>query len=76
MKLVIALLLLLIAIIGAMFIAINKPSSSNDLRRSAVEVQVPPANADWDYRLGEPKAPAANVGIVSRDRTVKPAVGR
>jgi len=36
-KLVIVLLLLLVAIIGAMFVAINRPASGDDQRRSASE---------------------------------------
>ncbi len=35
----------------------------------------PPSNVDVDYQLGGAFQPAANVGIVVRDRTAKPAVG-
>jgi hypothetical protein len=38
-------------------------------------IKLPPANAGLDYQLGGSYAPAANVGIVSRDRTEKPAPG-
>ena len=83
MRLVIALLLLLVAIIGAMFVAINQPAKGDDVRRSSYQtttdtdaITLPPTNADWDYQLGGVKPPAADVGIVSRDRTAKPSPNR
>lgn len=36
---------------------------------------LPPAHAQWDYQIGGPYRPAADVQIVSRDRTVPPAPG-
>ncbi|WP_198412340.1 endo alpha-1,4 polygalactosaminidase [Nocardioides mangrovicus] len=41
----------------------------------ALPVTPPPANADWDYQLGGAVAPAANVRVVTRDRTQAPAPG-
>lgn len=35
----------------------------------------PPPNIDFDYQLGGAAKPAANVGIVARDRTAAPAAG-
>jgi hypothetical protein len=74
MKLVVGLLLALVAIIVAMFVAINRDDGAV-VRRSAYDVTapvLPPANADWDYQLGGAATPADNVGIVSRDRTDQP----
>lgn len=42
---------------------------------SDASVRLPPLNAGLDYQLGGAYAPPAGVGIVSRDRTAKPAAG-
>lgn len=42
---------------------------------SADRPDAPPANVDIDYQLGGNAKPAANVGIVVRDRTAKPSAG-
>jgi Glycoside-hydrolase family GH114 len=39
-------------------------------------VKLPPANAALDYQLAEPYPPAADVAVLSRDRTATPAPGR
>jgi hypothetical protein len=38
-------------------------------------VTPPPANAGFDYQLGEPYQPPAGIGVVSRDRGASPAAG-
>jgi len=35
----------------------------------------PPANATFDYQIGQPYTPAAGVTVVSRDHTASPAAG-
>lgn len=39
-------------------------------------VTLPPANGTFDYQLGGPYDPAADVRIVDRDRTAAPVLGR
>jgi hypothetical protein len=43
---------------------------------AARRVVLPPANAQFDYQLGGPYRPAASVGVVTRDRTVRAAAGK
>jgi hypothetical protein len=43
--------------------------------RDADALSLPPENAGLDYQLGGAYAPAAQVGIVSRDRNEEPAAG-
>src|SRR5947207_11288634 len=38
-------------------------------------VTVPPANAAFDYQIGEPYRPPAGVRVVSRDHDASPAAG-
>jgi Glycoside-hydrolase family GH114 len=42
---------------------------------SSVEVRLPPANAGFDYQIGEAYDPPDGVQIVSRDREASPAPG-
>lgn len=42
---------------------------------SSVEVRLPPTGASPDYQLGGAHAPAADVGVVGRDRSAAPAEG-
>jgi hypothetical protein len=51
-------------------------ADTNDARiRDASTFTLPPSNAGLDYQLGGVYPPAMAVGIVSRDRTAKPAAG-
>jgi hypothetical protein len=38
--------------------------------------RLPPADAGFDYQIGEAYAPPSGVGIVTRDHTVRPAAGK
>lgn len=49
------------------------PVASSEIARPTLEL--PPANAQFDYQLGGPYAPQPSVGIVARDRTADPAEG-
>lgn len=42
---------------------------------SGTDVTPPPGGVDVDYQLGGASTPAANVGVVVRDRKAKPAAG-
>jgi hypothetical protein len=63
----------------------EQPSSTRDAgaeqgaddagTRDASTFTLPPRNAGLDYQLGGAYAPAMEVGIVSRDRSAKPAAG-
>src|SRR5437016_1206970 len=35
----------------------------------------PPANAGFDYQIGEPYGPPSGVGVISRDHSASPAAG-
>jgi Glycoside-hydrolase family GH114 len=48
---------------------------SPDASASDAGVRLPPLNAGLDYQLGGAYTPPTGVGIVSRDRNEKPAVG-
>lgn len=41
-----------------------------------VPYTLPPAGGAWDYQIGGPYTPAANVQVVSRDRLVAPVAGK
>jgi hypothetical protein len=42
---------------------------------TAATVTPPPVNADFDYQIGAPYAPASGVKVVSRDHTASPVAG-
>lgn len=42
---------------------------------SAAKHVLPKANAEFDYQIGAPYAPASGVKVISRDRSAKPAKG-
>jgi hypothetical protein len=45
-------------------------------RANADAMAMPPANAKFDYQIGEPYPPPSGVRVVSRDRKAAPASGR
>jgi hypothetical protein len=51
-------------------------SASASYGAVAQTVSLPPADEQFDYQLGGPYTPARNVGIVVRDRTAAPALGK
>ncbi len=51
------------------------PSRADSRDATPANVALPPVNAGFDYQLGGPYQPAANVGIVSRDREAPAAAG-
>ena len=56
------------AVVVASFVLVGPPAQ-------AAAVTPLPVGTDVDYQLGGAVAPAANVGIVVRDRTEPPAAG-
>ena len=44
-------------------------------RAEAAAIALPPANATFDYQIGDPYTPPAGVTVVSRDREANPAAG-
>jgi hypothetical protein len=72
----------LVGAVLALLLASAAPAAADDDgataagRAGTTAVVLPPVNADWDYQLGGAVAPADNVGVVTRDRTARPASGR
>ncbi|MDQ0772787.1 hypothetical protein QF026_001253 [Streptomyces aurantiacus] len=56
------------AVVGALLV-------SSNANAAAPAVELPPANAPFDYQIGQAYTPAADVRVVSRDHTASPAAG-
>ena len=52
------------------------PTASSASGATAPAVRLPPANGRFDYQIGGPYSPVADVRILSRDRQEAPAAGR
>jgi hypothetical protein len=64
-----------IAVVAASML-LATPVAMATTRAARRPIVLPPANAQFDYQLGGPYRPAASVGIVDRDRTVRAARGK
>ncbi len=63
----------LVTLLTLVVLAASAPAAS---ARDAAEPVLPPTGTDVDYQLGGVVEPAANVGIVVRDRAADPVPGR
>jgi len=52
------------------------PTASATTTAPKSDYALPPANAVWDYQIGGPYTPIAQVGIVDRDHAESPAAGK
>ena len=66
-----------LAVVVALLAVAALACRANDAPPARGKVVTPPsANATFDYQIGAPYAPRPDVGVVSRDRSSRPAGGR